>query len=124
MPRYQVAICLKGRIADVDGPYEAGLYLDVKIFCLNLRRKLKGDKRVITEKGYVNKKCLRPQQLHGTNKNIERYLIARQESVNGRIKTFACLGSIFRHSPYKQAYCFLAVASLVNMKLRKRTTFK
>ena len=105
--RYEIGLVIKtGDIAWLQGPFPAGKHNDCTIFKNSLATFLEEQERVEADDGYRPAdpgKC-KSKTGHSTRLASEEQLEvknrvrARHETVNKRIKQFASISGIFRHS--------------------------
>lgn len=116
--RYELAVCIQtGDIVWVNGPFPAGKWPDIKIFCRNLIHHLLPGERVETDKGYRGEPCCRlpANFLSRDDLAAKDRARARHETVNGRLKNWGCLTTKFRHSVSCHKLCFVAVAVITQI---------
>lgn len=121
--RYEIAVSISGNIVWFNGPFEAGLYPDVKIFKEGLLHHLYQGENVVTDRGYNHARCIAPYNLFGDDRATASKLRARHETLNGRIKNFKVMEVRFRHKISKHFICFSAVAKIVQLALNESPTF-
>ena len=102
--RYEVALCIKtGDIVWINGPYEPGLWNDLKIFRHSLVTFLEDGERVEADDGYLGEhprhvKCpggfCNPPETEFMQKRVRN----RHETVNKRFKQFEALKQRWRHN--------------------------
>ena len=120
--RYEVGVCIKtGFIVWVHGPFPCGQYNDITIFRHCLSSCLDVGERVECDDGYwgeAPEQCVVPK--HAWTREAKwvessKSVRARHETVNKRLKDFACLRLFFRHSIDFHSLCFRAVAVLTQL---------
>lgn len=115
---YEIAAALyEQEILSVRGPYPAGTS-DETIFNKpgGLRDKIPEGKKVVADSGYRHcgaKVSISTSLDDERVKRFKRRAKCRQESINGRIKKFACLTTKFRHDAKKHQACFEALVVTV-----------
>ena len=120
--RYEVALGIRsGDICWVNGPFPCGMFNDWAIFNrLGLRSYLEEDERVEADNGYsagdpevckTPKGCFHPKK----NKYMRNRLMARQESVNSRIKSFGILRESYRHKLEDHGDVFRAILVIIQI---------
>ena len=123
--RYELAIAiLSGEICWYNGPFPCGLYNDWKIFneC-GLRTYLEKHERVEADNGYsagdpeVCKTpggCFHP----ASKKKMQNRMMARQETLNTRLKNFGILRQRFRHKLEDHGDVFRAILVIVQIGIK------
>ena len=97
----------------------------MNIFKKELVKKIPTGKLVVVDRGYSDKKdeeymaklsipSLCDSKLLGNFKSRQR---ARHESLNGRLKDFACLENTYRHPHEKHVHVFEAVCVIVQYEM-------
>ena len=129
--KYEVAVCIKtGFIVWVNGPFKASKH-DSTVFREGLSTKLAADEKVEADSGYrIRDNCRAARQLvtpdvGGSSKDRKSKSLARarNERVNGRLKSFNLLSSHFRHSKprermmQKHKFCFNSIAVITQLKM-------
>ena len=120
--RYEVALGIQsGDICWSNGPFPCGMYNDWTIFNkLGLRSYLEEHKRVEADNGYsagdpevckTPRGCLHPEE----NRYMRNRLMARQETVNSRIKNFAILKQSYRHKLEDHGDVFRAILVIIQI---------
>jgi len=107
----------------INGPFKGGTN-DITIFQSGLNRKIGRNQKAIADRGY---NCSNPddaRKLATPNntdskelKNFKSRARARHETVNGRIKNFACAAETFRHGMAKHKIAFEAVCVMVQYQM-------
>ena len=93
---------LDGNIVWVNGPYAAGKYPDIKLFCSGLAHWLDEFKRVETDNGYIGEapqkvKCPGCASNPTKNKVMQNRVRSRQETINGQLKNWELLNVMYCH---------------------------
>lgn len=121
--RYEVALSLlTSSIVWISGPYMPGVYNDVMIFRDGLIHQLEEGERVEADDGYIGecpRFCKCPGGFHGRldQERMRGRVRMRHETVNKRLKQFACLTKKFRHSAEKHSACFRGAAILTQLAI-------
>ena len=96
--RYKIGVdILAGNIVWVNGPYAAGKYTDIKMFCRGLAHWLDEHKRVEADHGYIGeapqkvKKCPRCMSNPTKNQVMQNRVRSRHESLNEWLKNWVIL---------------------------------
>ena len=111
-----MAVSLRsGYIVWANGPFPCALYPDLKIFNCDLRQILQSDELILCDHGYTGRHVL--HEIPGTSSLSAKYL-ARQETVNRRLKHFNVLSNTFRHDISLHSFCFHAIVNLTQLMLR------
>jgi len=118
--RYEVAVSLKrGEIVWVNGPYECGVWPDIKIFRDSLITFLDPFERVEADDGYIGeqpRKCKTPGGFASRSDNaageLRNRIRSRHETANSRLKNFGALKQVYRHSLLDHGAVFRSVAIL------------
>ena len=75
------------------------------------------DEMTLADKGYADPEFfVTPRYYPGTG-NLQKAIMARHETANGRFKQFGVLGQTFRHHLKLHSLCFYAVVNLVQFSL-------
>lgn len=118
---YELALHLfKNQIVWANGPFPAGRG-DIEIFRKEgLKDKIPINRKVIADKGYrgepgliVHHNALDTEEV----RLFKKRAMARQESLNHRIKNFKILAERFRHKEKKHQIAFLAVVVLIQFQI-------
>jgi hypothetical protein len=119
--KYEVGVCIEtGQIVWVNGPFDAGRH-DVTIFKEDgLKDMLADEECVEVDNGYQGDiKFKNPKISQSRKDRKEKSAVrARHEIVNGRLKQFEVLNSVFRHNidmRAKHKMCFNAVAVITEL---------
>ena len=122
--QYEIGISiLGGDICWVEGPLPCGAYPDVKVFRCGLKGWLEEGERVEADKGYRGEcpsKAKIPHELYSRNKEVtkmKKKVAGRHETVNSRIKQYACMQGLFRHDVMMHSACLRCVLVLVLVQL-------
>jgi hypothetical protein len=124
--RYEVALCIQtGDIVWINGPYEAGMWNDFKIFRDALLTMLAPSERVEADDGYVGEapqyvKCPKSFTNPEETEAMQQLVRNRQETVNKRFKQWGVLKQIFRHSKDNlgsHGDCFAAIAVITQVSI-------
>ena len=110
--RYELAVCIQtGDIVWLNGPYPCGQFNDIKIFKENLQKKLEKNEKVEADGIYrgVNGTRSKGDFVSRSDQRAKSKARGRHETVNGRIKNWACLRDVWRHPLDKHKYAFAAV---------------
>jgi hypothetical protein len=118
--RYEIAVAIyTGWIVWVHGPFPAGEWTDARIVRDALVGYLCSDEQFVADSGYRGcDGALTPTGLSTPRDKQMAAFRARHETVNRRLKEFRCISAKSRHPPEKHGLMFLAVANLVNLKLK------
>ncbi len=113
---------LAGNIVWVNGPYAAGKYTDINFFCRGLAHWLDEHKRVEADNGYIGEepqkvKCpgcaLNPTK----NQVMQNRVRSRHKSLNGGLKYWAILTSLYRHDLMEHGNVFRAIAVITQISI-------
>ncbi len=124
--KYKVGLCIQtGWICWINGPFPAGTYPDITIFRLGLKQLLLGNEMVEADGGYRGDEKVRHPGI-GYNGDREEQqkqdARSRHETVNERMKNFACLNEGFRHyvalhDMTKHKICFEVCAIITQLHI-------
>jgi len=120
--RYEIGVCIfTGHIVSYTGPFNAGSWNDLKIFCYKMKGMLSFGEKVVADKGYNGEpKCITQYRAkNDSHQDLMNRARARHESVNARIKTWKVLANQFCHNFNKHHICFRAVLVLEQMKMNE-----
>ena len=116
--RYELAVCIQtGDIVWLNGPYPCGQFNDIKIFKENLQKKLEKNEKVEADGIYrgVNGTRSKGDFVSRSDQRAKSKARGRHETVNGRIKNWACLRDVWRHPLDKHKYAFAAVVVITQI---------
>ena len=83
--RYEVAVCiLTGDIVWINGPYPAGRWSDITIFCNNLIHELDKNERVEADNGYIGESPRYVKSPQGITANKKEKNVIMQSIVRRR----------------------------------------
>lgn len=110
--RYEIGISIvKGDIVWASGGFPAGEWSDLKM-AKDLYVKIAYKERTLTDKGYRMKNVFKI-----ASTDFEKKLLARHETLNGRLKEFAILGNRFRNDLKKHPMVFHAIVNAVQVSI-------
>jgi hypothetical protein len=115
--KYEVGSCIKtGEIVWVNGPFKAGKG-DSAIAREGILNLLADEECVEVDRGYKGHEKFKTPQVSQSRKDRSQKntVRARHENINGRLKKFAVLDSVFRHDLGKHQSCFYAVATITQL---------
>ena len=121
--RYELAVDIKtGYLVWINGPFPAGAFPDVTIFCSCLAHKLGEDKHVEADDGYIGEaphkvKCPGSVSNPLENEHMQACTRMRQETINMRIKQWEICKQTYRHDISQHGYVFRAVAVIVQIAI-------
>ena len=127
--RYEVGSCIQtGMIVWINGPFPCGEWPDLRIALDDIVYMLEGDERVIADKGYGGHPeffdCPWRHLDNAIQTGRKALVRARHECINRRFKQWDILQQTFRHSIYKHANVFRAVANIVQFLLEQEPTWQ
>ena len=118
--RYEVGVCIvTGNICWINGPFQPGIFNDIKIFQRDLKHRLLAGEQVIADQGYRGEPLFAripdeqldtPEETH-----FNQRARSRQENVNRFFKNWKCLSQTFRHDIKKHCVVFWSVAILTQI---------
>lgn len=73
--------------------------------------------KVLTDSGYTHEKCVAKCSIQAMDHEFHQRVRALHESINGRIKRFRVVDSVFRHGLYLHKRCFFAVVNVVQLMM-------
>ena len=120
--RYEIAISIDdGHIVSIVGPFKAGAYSDLKIFRTYTKNILTPGEKVLADRGYRGDERVVTNfdvGIDATVKKARGRLLARHETINGRLKMWNCLNvAKFRHDAEKHSNFVNAVAVMVQLRI-------
>jgi hypothetical protein len=107
----------------INGPFPGGKTNDKGIFNSKLKSKIPEGKRVLGDSGYECKKdevniiTVKRVQDSPAVRKFKRRALSRHEKFNSRLKTFACLNTVFRHSFHMHKSSFEAVTVICQYQM-------
>jgi len=116
--RYELAISIQtGDIVWLNGPYPCGEYNDIKIFKDKLQKKLRIHEKVEADGIYRGVEGARSKGdfVSKSDKTAKGKARGRHETVNGRIKNWACLRNVWRHPIEKHKFAFAAIVVITQI---------
>ena len=123
--RYEVALCIMtGDIVWINGPYEPGIWPDIKIFRDSLMSHLGRNERVEADDGYLGEhpqhvKCPAGFGNRKENEKMQQRVRNRQESINNRFKFWGILAQEFRHDIADHGDVFRTVAVISQLEINQ-----
>ena len=112
--RYEIGLCIRtGDIVWAHGGLPCGQWPDLRLARDAFIGHLQPGEKALADRGYRD--CN-----HFENPNEDRQkkkILARHETVNGRIKQFRCMKNIFRHALYLHPVFFHAVINLTQVMI-------
>jgi hypothetical protein len=121
--RYEIGVdILAGNIVWINGPYAAGKYPDIKKFCNGLAHWLDEHERVEADDGYIGKalqkvKCPGCTSNPTKNQEMQNRVRSRHESLNGRLKNWEILKSMYHHDIMEHGNVFQAIAVITQISI-------
>lgn len=117
--RYEVGLCIStGHIVWTNGPYPCGAFPDLKIARDCYIDQVEQGEMTLADKGYRDATYFLTPWTHPESSGHQKRIMARHETVNGRLKFFAVLRRSFRHELHLHTQCFHAVANIVQLELK------
>lgn len=114
--RYEVGICIRtGNIVWAHGGVPCGEWPDLRLARNALIEALRPGERVIADRGYNDHNYFDTPNVYGGQ--LMKQILARHETVNGRLKQFCCLKYKFRHALPLHPRFFHAVLNLTQLML-------
>lgn len=116
--RYELAICIQtGDIVWLNGPYPCGEFNDIKIFKHKLQKKLLPNEKVEADGIYRGADGARSKGDFCSKSDLRAKARARSrhETINGRLKSWACLREVWRHPLEKHKIVFAAVVVITQI---------
>ena len=119
--RYEIGVdILAGNIVWVNGPYAAGKYTDIEIFRGGLAHWLDEFERVEADDGYIGDapqkvKCPGCASNPTENQEMQSRVRSRHETMNGRLKNWGILNSVYRHDLMEHGNVFRAIIVITQL---------
>jgi hypothetical protein len=117
--KYEIASNIKtGDIVHYYGPLRAAIH-DLTVFQGFLKRQLAPNECVIADKGYIgDSKVITPRDARNAqHKRAMAAVRMRHEHINGRLKKWKALGSIWRHALNKHHLAFRALLVITQVEI-------
>ena len=122
--RYEIGLSiLTGVIVWINGPYEAGDWVDLEIFRNSLKSHLEYGERVETDDGYLGEapefiKC--PASFTNPTETLfmQQRVRNRQETINKRLKNWGILKQVYRHQFDKHGEVFRAIIVATQLTIK------
>jgi hypothetical protein len=120
---YEVGMSIhEERCVWINGPYPGGKTNDKGVFNDKLRAKIPVGKRVLGDSGYdskIDSDIVTTKRVQDSQvvRKFKRRALSRHEKFNSRLKTFACLSTVSRHSEDVHKSTFEAVAVICQYQL-------
>jgi hypothetical protein len=113
---------LAGNIVWINGPYAAGKYPDIKKFCNGLAHLLDEHERVEADDRYIGEapqkvKCPGCVSNPTKNQEMQNRVQSRHESLNGRLKNWEILKSMYCHDIMEHGNIFWAIAVITQISI-------
>lgn len=106
--RYEIGVSIShGDIVWASGGFPCGEWTDLKIAC-DLYVHIAKNEITLADKGYRFHRSFRTPRTAG-----EKRVLARHETLNGRLKNFEALSTRYRHSLKKHPMIFHAIVNIV-----------
>ena len=121
--RYEIGVdILAGNIVWIEGPHAAGKYPDVEIFRRGLAHWLDKFERVEADEGYIGEaplkvKCPGCPSNPTEHQSLQKRVQGRHESMNGRLKNWEILKSMYRHDIMEHGNVFRAIAVVTQISI-------
>ncbi len=121
--RYEIGVdILAGNIVWINKPYAAGKYPDIKIFHNGLAHWSDEHERVEADDGYIGKaprkvKCPGCTSNPTKNQEMQNRARSRHESLNGWLKNWEILKSMYRHVIMENGNVFRAIAVITQISI-------
>ena len=115
---------MTGDIVWINGPYECGIWNDIKIFRDALLSNLEVNERVEADDGYIGEhpryvKCPRGFANLEETEYMQQRVRNGQETVNKRFKDWGALRQIWRHSIPLHGDVFRAIAVMTQLAINQ-----
>jgi hypothetical protein len=110
-----------GNIVWINGPYAAGKYPDIKTKCSGLAHWLdEFERRVEADDGYLGDapqrlKCPGCSSNPTENQALQNRMWSRHESMNGQLKNWAILSSMYLHDLMEHGNIFRTIAVITQI---------
>jgi hypothetical protein len=120
---YEIGVViLAGNIVWVNGLYAAGKYTDMKNFRHGLAHWLDEHERVEADNGYIGEvpqkvKCPGCASNPTENQAMQNRVRSRHESLNGRLKNWAILTSLYHHDLMEHGNVFWAIDVITQISI-------
>ena len=112
--RYEIGICiLTGHIVWVHGGLPCGEWSDLRLARDAFIHRLQPHEKALADKGYKDQHYF---ENPGGDQRKKR-ILARHETVNGRIKQFCCMKDRFRHALFLHPCFFHSVVNLTQLMI-------
>lgn len=125
--RYEIALSIEGNhIVHGHGPFPCGDYPDINIFRAQLRGMIPNGEKLIADKGYIGEGMKLWLKNEGNEVQIRafKFMRARHETLNGRMKTFKSMDSVWRHDLDKHPVCFYSILVITQINLQYHPLFR
>ena len=112
--RYEIAIYIRtGDIVWAHGGFPCGQWPDLRLARNAFIHRLQPEEKALADNGYRDQNYFEFSNGDQQRKRI----LARHETVNGRIKLFGCMKERFRHALYLHPRFFHAVVNLTQLMI-------
>ena len=116
--RYELGVCIQtGQIVWSAGPFPPGDFNDLEIFRLWLKENLDENECVETDEGYRGDSAMRTPTDYEGNEQYKRdkaRVMARHEAINGKLKEFGILRSVYRGDKNRHHLIFNAIVFIIH----------
>ena len=120
--RYEIGLSIYGsNIVWANGPYNPGKNTDLMVFRDVRKQELASDEKVLADNIYRDERCARKGIFTGEDGRFVKTVLCRHETVNGRLKNFAVMSAVFRHSISKHSNCFWAVLNITQLIIQNES---
>lgn len=117
--KYEIALnIVTGDMVWVFGGLPCGTYAsDLSLARKEFVGELYVGEKVLADKGYQDMNHFINSRIYPATAGLQKQILARHETVNGRLKKFNLLNSPFRHTLEFHSVCFYAIANIVQMAI-------
>ena len=116
--KYEVGLCIRtGDIVWVCGGVPCGQLSDLGLARQEIVDEISAGEMVLADDGYKDANYFVYPQAYPEISREHKAVMARHETVNGRIKNFEVCKRSYRHNLSKHHLCFFAVVNLVQLSI-------
>lgn len=114
--KYEIAVSIHGgNIVWVYGGVPCGIYSDLTLARESFVDQLLPNEKAVADGVYRDNRYFITPLYNPDSIQAQKEIRARHEKVNGIIKRFHCLTTVFRHHWQDHSFCFFAVAQIVHL---------
>ncbi|KAH9095723.1 hypothetical protein LEN26_017765 [Aphanomyces euteiches] len=120
--RYEIGLCIRtGHIVWANGGVACGLWPDLVLARSAYTQAVLPGELTCADLGYSDSAFFYTPRYHPESSRRQKLIMARHETINGRLKLFSVLKQVFRHRVDLHLSCFYAVVNVVQTALENES---